>query len=118
MRSHSRFLRRLAPLGLLLASASAGKIQKDDLKVPENYAKHRETVKQMFLDSYGAYKEHAWGHDEVRVRTILATSDYALTCGIRVVFAFSVGDDSHAAGLLRTRLVAGVRASWTRFRQC
>jgi len=78
MRSHSHFLRCLAPLGLLLASASAGKIQKDDLKVPEDYAKHRETVKQMFLDSYGAYKEHAWGHDEVRVRIIPATLNHAL----------------------------------------
>ncbi|KAF9445727.1 glycoside hydrolase family 47 protein [Macrolepiota fuliginosa MF-IS2] len=43
----------------------AGPVQKDGIAVPPNMAGNRDAVKQIFMDSYEAYKQDAWGHDDL-----------------------------------------------------
>ncbi|KIJ99934.1 glycoside hydrolase family 47 protein [Laccaria amethystina LaAM-08-1] len=55
-------------LGAFLSLPSAslgGLVQKQGLAVPPAYGSHQGEVKQIFLDSYNAYKKFADGHDDV-----------------------------------------------------
>lgn len=58
----------LFALGAFLSLPSAtlgGLVQKQGLAVPPAYGSHQGEVKQIFLDSYNAYKKFADGHDDV-----------------------------------------------------
>ncbi|EJD45468.1 seven-hairpin glycosidase [Auricularia subglabra TFB-10046 SS5] len=45
--------------------ARAAKIQKDGLSLPDSASDNRQLVKEVFLDAYNAYKDHAWNHDDL-----------------------------------------------------
>ncbi|KAJ3715126.1 glycoside hydrolase family 47 protein [Lentinula raphanica] len=59
------------PFSLVLAAYScvipalAGQVQLSNLQLPPTAAGLQSTVKQMFVDSYNAYKTYAWGHDDL-----------------------------------------------------
>ncbi|KAF7325910.1 alpha-1,2-Mannosidase [Mycena kentingensis (nom. inval.)] len=53
-------------LGLFASASAAGiKVQKKGLKVPSRYKHRSNDVKKIFTTSYNAYKEFAWGHDDL-----------------------------------------------------
>ncbi|KAJ3571801.1 hypothetical protein NP233_g3526 [Leucocoprinus birnbaumii] len=54
---------------LFFTVVTAGKVQCDGLLLPEVAAAYREEVKGMFVKSYEAYKKHAWGHDDLALRS-------------------------------------------------
>ncbi|KAK7440969.1 hypothetical protein VKT23_016746 [Stygiomarasmius scandens] len=51
----------LSPFG----SAIAGQVQKPFLQVPLSAFKHRDDVKDIFIESYNAYRKFAFGHDDL-----------------------------------------------------
>ncbi|KAH8101109.1 glycoside hydrolase family 47 protein [Cristinia sonorae] len=61
------FLRQLA---LIIASSAvlavlAGPVQNPHLVLPRDAAVHKQAVQNIFLESYAAYKEFAFGHDDL-----------------------------------------------------
>ena len=51
---------------LILASVvSAGNIQLPGLTVPAEFAAHKQDVVDIFTESYNAYREFAFGHDQL-----------------------------------------------------
>ncbi|KAL0959972.1 hypothetical protein HGRIS_011634 [Hohenbuehelia grisea] len=50
---------------ILSTPVSAGLVQVPGLQLPSDASKHRDDVKEIFVKSYQAYKEHAFGHDEL-----------------------------------------------------
>ncbi|KAJ6597000.1 glycoside hydrolase family 47 protein [Mycena vulgaris] len=59
---------QFAFLGLLSVSESAlgGKVQKSNLILPHTARAHRDAVEKIFVTSYEAYKEYAFGHDDLQ----------------------------------------------------
>jgi hypothetical protein len=67
----------MAPKGLLLAAlaiagstlelpfTSAANIQIPSLSVPSAYAEDLQVVRDIFNTSYSAYRQYAWGHDDL-----------------------------------------------------
>jgi hypothetical protein len=66
----------MAPKGLLLVAlavagtlelpfASATNIQIPSLSVPSTYAEDLQVVRDIFNTSYSAYRQYAWGHDDL-----------------------------------------------------
>ncbi|KAK7440971.1 hypothetical protein VKT23_016748 [Stygiomarasmius scandens] len=51
----------LSPFG----STIAGQVQKPSLQVPSSALQHREDVKDIFIESYNAYRKFAFGHDDL-----------------------------------------------------
>ncbi|KAJ8474678.1 hypothetical protein ONZ45_g15868 [Pleurotus djamor] len=60
-------MRFSSSVGLLAiaSSAYAGAVQKPGLKVPSSAAANRDAVQKLFVDSYNAYREFAFGHDDL-----------------------------------------------------
>ncbi|KAF8889712.1 glycoside hydrolase family 47 protein [Infundibulicybe gibba] len=60
---------RVVALALFLASSTAptvaDPVQKAGLRLPSSAAGHRDAVKQIFIDSYQAYRKFAFGHDDL-----------------------------------------------------
>ncbi|KAG1812358.1 glycoside hydrolase family 47 protein [Suillus variegatus] len=53
-------------LAVLAASVvKAEPVQKSDLQLPPSASFHQATVKELFVTSYEAYQEYAWGHDDL-----------------------------------------------------
>lgn len=50
---------------LLFTASIAGPVQKAGLKLPEDASIHRDAVKEIFQESYAAYKKFAFGHDDL-----------------------------------------------------
>ncbi|KDQ58337.1 glycoside hydrolase family 47 protein [Jaapia argillacea MUCL 33604] len=50
---------------LQAAVASGANVQKQGLTLPSDASIHQATVKQIFTDSYEAYRKYAFGHDDV-----------------------------------------------------
>lgn len=53
---------------LLLAYTTpsfAGLVQKPNLRLPPDAQENADAVKRIFNDSYSAYREHAFGHDDL-----------------------------------------------------
>ncbi|KAK7032614.1 hypothetical protein VNI00_012877 [Paramarasmius palmivorus] len=66
--SQEKMVSRSLCVLLALSSASttlAGRVQKDYLVVPPTAYGNRDAVKQIFVDSYTAYKKFAFGHDDL-----------------------------------------------------
>ncbi|KIY74351.1 glycoside hydrolase family 47 protein [Cylindrobasidium torrendii FP15055 ss-10] len=55
----------LVAAALSATPSFAASVQKPDLSLPETAAANRDAVKKIFTDSYAAYKEFAWGHDDL-----------------------------------------------------
>ncbi|KZW01083.1 seven-hairpin glycosidase, partial [Exidia glandulosa HHB12029] len=53
-------------LPLLVAGAQ---VQKAGLKLPDDAAANKELVHKTFLEAYGAYKQYAFGHDDLAPKT-------------------------------------------------
>ncbi|KZW01108.1 seven-hairpin glycosidase [Exidia glandulosa HHB12029] len=58
------------PLSLSLSISipslvAAANVQKAGLTLPSDAASNAQLVKDVFLDAYGAYKDKAWGHDDL-----------------------------------------------------
>ncbi|ESK85838.1 glycoside hydrolase family 47 protein [Moniliophthora roreri MCA 2997] len=60
---HSRAL--CVFLALSASTTLAGRVQKEGLVVPTSAYGNRDAVKQIFVDSYTAYKRFAFGHDDL-----------------------------------------------------
>ncbi|KAJ8517937.1 hypothetical protein ONZ45_g4936 [Pleurotus djamor] len=60
-------MRFSSSVGLLAiaSSAYAGAVQKPGLKLPSSAAANRNAVQKLFVDSYNAYREFAFGHDDL-----------------------------------------------------
>ncbi|KAJ7666254.1 glycoside hydrolase family 47 protein [Mycena polygramma] len=52
-------------LGLSSSSWAQVTVQKPGLKVPAKYASRRDDAQKLFTTSYAAYKEYAFGHDDL-----------------------------------------------------
>ncbi|KAK0199195.1 seven-hairpin glycosidase [Desarmillaria ectypa] len=50
---------------LLCTATIAGPVQGADLRLPEGASIHRDAVKEIFQESYAAYKKYAFGHDDL-----------------------------------------------------
>ncbi|THU94524.1 glycoside hydrolase family 47 protein [Dendrothele bispora CBS 962.96] len=59
--------RGIAVLAILspFSSTVAGPVQKPFLEVPPSAFQHREDVKNIFIESYNAYRKFAFGHDDL-----------------------------------------------------
>ncbi|KAF8155649.1 glycoside hydrolase family 47 protein [Crassisporium funariophilum] len=56
---------RIAIALALSGSALAANVQKANLVLPRSASGHRDAVEKIFTDSYSAYKEFAFGHDDL-----------------------------------------------------
>jgi len=54
--------RQALSLGAVVSGAN---IQKQDLTLPSTAAANRDAAKLLFTNSYNAYKQYAWGHDDL-----------------------------------------------------
>ncbi|EGO29662.1 glycoside hydrolase family 47 protein [Serpula lacrymans var. lacrymans S7.9] len=59
------FLAALAVSSASLPAVHAGNVQKPGLTLPANASIQQDAVKQIFNTSYTAYKQYAWGHDDL-----------------------------------------------------
>src|SRR6266540_3027251 len=50
---------------VLAGSAFAAHVQKPDLQLPPSARFYRNAVRNIFVESYDAYRKYAWGHDNV-----------------------------------------------------
>ncbi|KIY47407.1 glycoside hydrolase family 47 protein [Fistulina hepatica ATCC 64428] len=64
-----------APL-LLLPAVQGGSVQASNLTLPDSASTYRSAVIDVFVDSYEAYKEYAWGHDDLEPVTESYVDDY------------------------------------------
>ncbi|KAF7367205.1 alpha-1,2-Mannosidase [Mycena sanguinolenta] len=62
---HRSCVRFLTLLGAASSSLAGVTVQKPGLTVPPEYASHKADVEKIFTTSYAAYKEFAFGHDEL-----------------------------------------------------
>lgn len=47
-------------------SAFSARVQRSDLVLPQGASVHRDAARQIFVDSYEAYKKYAFSHDDLR----------------------------------------------------
>ncbi|KAH7886959.1 glycoside hydrolase family 47 protein [Phlebopus sp. FC_14] len=52
-------------LAFVVTAVNGGNVQKEGLQLPASAATQRNAVMALFNDSYQAYTQHAWGHDEL-----------------------------------------------------
>ncbi|KAK0184926.1 glycoside hydrolase family 47 protein [Armillaria mellea] len=60
-----RHIIALSCLSLTILNVPVLAVQKAGLTVPDSGAASRDAVKDIFLKSYDAYKQYAWGHDDL-----------------------------------------------------
>ncbi|KAJ3920511.1 seven-hairpin glycosidase [Lentinula edodes] len=61
----SRPLKLVLAVSACVVPALAGQVQLSNLQLPPSAAVTQATVKEMFVDSYNAYRTYAWGHDDL-----------------------------------------------------
>ncbi|KAK0458700.1 glycoside hydrolase family 47 protein [Desarmillaria tabescens] len=61
----SHWLPKCLISALLCTATIAGPVQKAGLTLPGDASVHRAAVKEIFQESYAAYKEYAFGHDDL-----------------------------------------------------
>ncbi|KAF9528345.1 alpha-mannosidase 1 [Crepidotus variabilis] len=63
--THTLLSALAATLSLSPLVQAVGQVQQTGLVVPSDQLKHKDEVKKMFTDSYGAYKQYAYPHDNL-----------------------------------------------------